>query len=105
MDYNVQFKMLDLYALKAQEQQKKPQKKRLTYFSLFIIKLHKPKVQRQNWKTSKLDFRKSSATYDNKTHVTGLFSPNMPKGMDINRHLVREEIYFLTIWKRKFNLL
>lgn len=26
MDYNVQFKMLDLYALKAQEQQKKSQK-------------------------------------------------------------------------------
>lgn len=101
MDYNVQFKMLGLYALKAKEQQKKSQKKWLTNFSLFIIKLHKSKVQIQNWKTIKHDFCKSSAINDSKTHGIGLFSLNMPKGKDANIHLMKEEIYFLNYMKKK----
>lgn len=60
--------------------------------SLFLIKLYKPKVQTQNQKRRKLDCWKSSAANDNRTNVIGLFIPNMPKVIDINVNIVKEEV-------------
>ena len=51
--------------------------------------------------TIKHDFCKSFAINDSKTHGIGLFSLNMPKGKDINIHLMREEMYFLNYMKKK----
>lgn len=104
IDYNVWFKMLDLYALfltKTATEKKSQKKTNIVLLSLFIIKSHKPKVQPQNWKTSKLDFCKPSAANYNRTHSIGWFSPNMPKGMDINIYLIREEISSLSYMKKK----
>ena len=77
--HDVQLKMLDLYALFLSKKAKERNyKKKDQHISLFIIKLHKPKVQTQNQKRSKLDCCKSYAANDNRTNVIGLFSPNMP---------------------------
>lgn len=37
-----------MLSFQTQEQQKKSQKKRVTYFSLFMFKLYKPNVQTQS---------------------------------------------------------